>query len=161
MDDAIAADREKHPGCHYNRSSQSSFQLRGDETTMTTIERVFRQCRGEKPIEIFRSESSGEGQMPEQPDIMGGTLGGMMGRGRTGGMGGRLEAEHGAGMLDDLFRGFFGVHPHHHDRQYRRQPAAPPHRSYRGAEERGEEGSDEKERRKQRFRRYDRQAEEV
>eukprot|EP00946_MAST-07B_sp_MAST-7B-sp1_P000141 g141.t1 len=173
MEAAIREDREKHPGCAYNRSSQSSFQRRGEETTTETIERVFRQCRGEAPVEIYResSQSSGEGSVPE--DGLGGMMGGgrmgggMMGGGMVGGFGGgRMEAEHGAGMLDEIFRGFFGMdpwgqRPHHQGppRDYRPRSSIPPHWKRTAPDE----DADEKrtQRNFQRYRRYDRKAEEV
>ena len=172
MEEAIAADREEHPGCSYSQSSQSSYQRRGSETTMETIERVHRQCRGEQPVEIYRNTSQSSGDADEafpqrSDDNRWGSIGGMVGPGNGTGRG-RLELEHGGSLIDGIFRDFFGMvpgssrpHPygHYQDQQQRRaRPHVPPHRSNPDPMD----PSDAKERRKQqRFRKYDHHAEEV
>ena len=129
---------------------------------METIERAFRQCRGEAPVEIYResSNTSGDGEMmPEQPSGLMGGLGGLGGLGGAMAGDGRVGPGHGPGvMIDDLFRGFFGVDPHGLRRQ--RPPPHHAHPAYEG-EGSGSDQEDQERRKRQRYRRYDRRAEEV
>lgn len=63
----LAADKKEHPECHYSMSSQKECSSTNGNFACETIRRVFRNCPGSRPEQVYDITTKDSGTIPKPP----------------------------------------------------------------------------------------------